>query len=246
MGKKIILTLLAVILICAALPPVTSMAAAQMIVDDRADLLTQEEENELAARYSGISEYMGSAFVSTDSPSRSTSSFAEEYAIKYFGNSPAVIFLIDMYNRNIYVYANGDALKTISRADSRAITDNIYKLASQGEYFECADKAFSQILAKCQGQRLARPVKHVTNALIAVLVGILLNYFMTAFSRRPVVERRTRGEIAVSVSREMANMPGIALAAPIFLSSVKHYKSKSSSGGGGGGGHSGGGGGHSF
>ena len=244
--RRNLFLLLGVLLLCAFLQPVSALAADRLVVEDNADLLTSEEEEKLISDYSAITEYMDAAFITTDTPSRGTASFAEEYAIARYGNSPAVIFIIDMYDRELYIYANGSALKTITRADSRAITDNIYKSASRGDYYECADRAFSQILAKCRGQRLARPVKHVTNALIAVLCGILLNYFLTVYSRIPSVDRRTTGDVNVSVSRQMANMPGISLALPIVLSSVKHYKKSSSGGGGGGGGHSGGGGGHGF
>ncbi len=236
------------ILVFTVLPPVGALAADTLLVDDGADLLTDEEEEALIWRYSAITEYMDAAFVSTNHAQGSTSAFAERYAIQHYGNNPAVIFLIDMDNREIFVYSNGSALKTISKADARAITDNIYKIASRGEYYECADQAFRQIYTKCEGGRLARPVKHVTNALIAVLAGILLNYLIAVQSRIPKAQRRTTGNVNVSVSREMASMPGIALAAPIVLSSIRHTKSSSSGsgGGGGGGGHSGGGGGHSF
>ena len=217
-----------------------------LVVDD-AHLLSEEEEARLIADYSVITEYMGAAFISTYFSPFTTAQFAEKCAIEYFQDDPAVLFLIDMDNREIYVYANGKAQDTISRADARAITDNIYKSASRGDYYECADGAFRQIYAKCTGHELARPVKHITNALIAVLLGVLINYFITVFSRIPKAERRTKGEIKASVSSQMAHLPGISLGAAIFLSSVKHYKSSSSGGsGGGGGGHSGGGGGHSF
>ena len=229
----------------------TVLAANQLVVDDQAMLLNPLEAMQLQADYAGITEYFDVAFVTTNSVSGSTASYAERYAINHYGNDPAVMFFIDMDNRNIYVYANGDALKTISEADARAITDNIYKYASRGDYYGCADAAFSQILAKCQGQKLARPVKHITNAMIAVLFGILLNYWITARSRRPKKGKRTNGVEAVTASRQMAVMPAIAMATPVVIASVQHYKDDDSGsggggGGGGGGGHSGGGGGHSF
>ena len=245
--KKSLFLVLGVLIICTFLPAVSVLAANQLVVEDDADILTPDEEARLIRDYSAITEYMGAAFVTTDAASAGTSAFAEDYAISHYGNSPAVIFVIDMYDRELYIYSNGTALKTITRADARAITDNVYKSASRGDYYECADRTFSQILGKCRGERLARPVKHITNALIAVLCGILLNYYLTVYSRIPDPEPRTKGEVNVSVTRQMASMPGISLALPIVLSSVKHYKSRSSGGsGGGGGGHSGGGGGHGF
>ena len=245
--KKSLLLVLGVLIICTFLPAVSVLAANQLVVEDNAGILTPDEEARLIRDYSAITEYMGAAFVTTDAASAGTSAFAEDYAISHYGNSPAVIFVIDMYDRELYIYSNGTALKTITRADARAITDNVYKSASRGDYYECADRTFSQILGKCRGERLARPVKHITNALIAVLCGILLNYYLTVYSRIPDPEPRTKGEVNVSVTRQMASMPGISLALPIVLSSVKHYKNRSSGGsGGGGGGHSGGGGGHGF
>ena len=222
-----------------------AQAPGALLVVDDARLLSEEEEARLIADYSVITEYMGAAFISTYSSPGTTAYFAEQCAIKYFRDDPAVLFLIDMDDREIYVYANGKAQETISRADARAITDNIYKSASRGDYYECADGAFRQIYAKCTGHELARPVKHITNALIAILLGVLINYFITVFSRTPKAERRTKGQIKASVSSQMAHMPGVALSVT-FLNSVKHIKSSSSGGGGGGGGHSGGGGGHGF
>ena len=215
-----------------------------LLIVDEADLLTDVEEARLINDYSVITEYMGAAFISTDF-SPGTAYYAEQCAIRYFEDDPAVLFLIDTDEREIYVYANGTAQKTISKADARAITDNIYLSASRGDYYQCADGAFRQIYAKCTGQKLARPVKHITNALIAVLGGIVLNYLITAYSRKPKADRRTKGEIKVSVTSQMAHMPGIALSVT-FLNSIKYIKSRSSGGVGGGGGHSGGGGGHSF
>lgn len=246
---KRILALSRALLLIAALLTGVCLAAGTLTVEDGADLLTDEEEARLVERYSAITEYMPAALVTTDRSSGSTASFAEDYAIRHYGNDPAVIFVIDMDDREIYVYSNGSALRTVSKADARAITDNIYKDASRGDYFACADGALSQILAKCRGERLSRPVKHITNALIAVLAGVLLNYYIVTRSRMPKAQRRTKGEVKVSVTRGMAAMPGIALGLPIVISSVRHYKdsdSGSGGGGGGGGGHSGGGGGHGF
>ena len=237
------------LLLTAALLPLPARAGSTLTVDDQAELLTAAEREALIDRYSEITEYMEAAFVSTAHASGSTVNFAERYAIAHYGNEPAVIFVIDMDNRQIYIYANGTAQRTISRADARAITDNIYREASRGNYFACAEGAFQQILSRCQGERLSRPVKHITNALIAMLAGVLINYLMLASSRRPRKARRTKGTVSAS-ARRTSSIPGIVLGAPLVLKSERHYKESSSSGGGGGGGggggHSGGGGGHSF
>ena len=226
----------------------TALGAGGLRMEDGADLLTQKQEADLQAKYAGITRYMDAAFVTaSDARGASTERLAEQYAIRTYGNDPAVVFLIDMDNRQIYIYANGEAQSAVSRADARAITDNVYRFASKEDYYGCADSAFSQILARCEGQEIARPVKHITNAMIAVLFGILLNYLLVVYSRRRKTEKHSVGDVSVSATRVMAEMPAVSVGAPVVLSSVKRYKSRSSGGSrGGGGGHSGGGGGHGF
>ena len=254
MKKKVLSALLSLVL-CLAVLTAAAAAAGGFVIEDGADLLTDAEEAALTVKYAGLAEYMDVAVVTTNSSAATARRYAEDYAVRNYGTAPAVIFLIDMDNREIYVCSNRDAIRTVSNADGRAITDNIYQYASRGDYYTCTDKALEQIQARFQGERLARPVKHITNALIAVLFGVLINYFVVVRSRRSEYARRTTGKIAVNVSRQMAVMPGIALAAPIVIDTVKRYKESSSghsgrSGGGGfgggGGGFSGGGGGHKF
>ena len=253
MRKKLIA--LIVLLICISSAGVLGFAANPLTVEDQAGLLTEEQVAALQKDYAALADYMDGAVVTVATYQGETSQAAEQYAIEHYGNDAAVVFMIDMYNRQIYVYSNGDALKTISRADARAITDNIYKEASKGDYYGCICKAMDQILGKCQGQKLARPVKHITNAMIAILLGILINYLIVVSSRRARYERRTKGSVSVNASRRAPILPGIGLAGAILLSSMRVYHENSSSSGGGiggggfgggGGGHIGGGGGHSF
>ena len=250
---RLLLLLLALALVTLPVLTVSARAAGLLVIDDGADLLTDEQETLLKVKYADLALYMDAAVVTTNSSMSTARAYAQDYAVRNYGTTPAVIFLIDMDNREIYVCTNRDAVKVISNADSRAITDNIYTYASKGDYYSCTDKALEQILARCRGEKLARPVKHITNALIAVLFGVLINYFVVVSSRKPKAERRTKGNVNVSVSRAMAAMPGIALAAPVVINTVRRYKESSShrSGGGGGfsgggGGFSGGGGGHKF
>ena len=252
---KKIWTILVVFLLCFASAGTVAFAEeGQLTVNDYAGLFTETQTQSLIEDYSAITEYMDAEVLTVDTYMGETSAVAEQYAIQTYGNDTAVIFMIDMYNRQIYVYANGDALKTISRADSRAITDNIYQYASQGDYYGCAAGALDQILGKCQGQRLSRPVKHITNAMIAILLGILINYLIVVQSRKAHRQRRTSG--SVSVNSRPTVLPAIGLAAPLIINSIRIYHNNDSGGSGGfggggggfsgGGGHSGGGGGHSF
>ncbi|MBR3328236.1 MAG: TPM domain-containing protein [Atopobiaceae bacterium] len=226
-----------------ARPAFAAPASQSFVIDDAANLLTKSQETKLRNDYTELTEYVDTAFVSVASNSSSTDKFARSYVNREFGSRAAVIFVIDMDNREIYVYANQAGLSLISRADARAITDNIYKLASKGDYYACADAAFSQILVKCQGGRIARPVKHITNALIAIVLGVLGTFFYTMYTR----SRLARAGKKQRDAARLEAMPELVLSHPVVTRTERHYKSKSHGGGGGGGsGGGGGGGGHGF
>lgn len=222
----------------------------RFLIDDKAGLLTEEQHEALKSQYSELLEHVHVAFVTTDKGSSSTRLYAAAYVNREFpiGKGPAVIFLIDMANRYIYVYANQQGLSIVTEADARAITDNIYKLASNGDYYGCAQEAFSQILALCKKERIDRPVKHVTNALIAVVAGILITFYRAVHAR---TKEREGGDEAQQL-QGMSALPAFSLAEPVVTKREKVWHSDSSSGGGsgggggGGGGSGGGGGGHSF
>ncbi len=238
--------------------PCSSFGEGTFLIDDQAGLLTVKQTAQLQEDYAGILTYMDAAFVTTLQEGRTTARYADAYAEAQFGNDPAVLFIIDMHNREIYVYANGSAQRSISRADARAISDNIYTYASRADYYGCADAAFAQIYATLKGEELARPVKHITNALIALLAAILINYCVLLMSRARKRESVIKGDVSVSASRSKDFFRGAAIAGVVagaLLAKRKIYHESSSSGGGGfsgggggggGGGHSGGGGGHRF
>lgn len=240
---KRFLSLLLTALLCVGLFSSAALAADRVfLMDDQAGLLTKEERSQLQSSFSQLTDYANVAFVTTDRVSGSTASYAKSYVNSHFDSGAAIVFVIDLDHRQLYIYSNARALDMVSAADARAITDNIYTYATRGDYYACADAGLSQILTRCQGGRIARPVKHITNALIAVAAGILLNFVLAVFSRSGFSERRA----TATEMREMAVLPDYELGEPVLLKTEKHYHSSDSGGGSGGGGGGGGGGGHGF
>lgn len=241
------LALLTVFATLAWLLPGQAFAAGKFVVDDRAELLSAQEAVALQHDYAGLGEYVDVAFVSVLNNPSSTESFARSYVNETFTSAPAVAFVIDMDNREIYVFSNEAGLAIISRADARAITDNIYKLASARDYYGCAKAAFDQILTKCEGGRIARPVKHITNALIAIVLGIVACFYIAMHSRAGI----TRSMRRKAARTRSEGIPDFGPVSPVVTRTVTYRRSSSSGGsrgggGGGRGGGGGGGGGHKF
>lgn len=231
--------LVTILVLVLCLVPQMALAKGNFYVEDQVGLLTAEQREQLQASHAQLTDYIDTAFVTTDEQSSDVEVFADAYVQGRFGSDPAVIFVIDMYNRQVCVYANRAGREIVSDADARAITDNVYRHATRGDYYACADAALSQILTRCTGGRVPSPMKHVTNLLMALVLGILINFLFVYGSRARTMRRRATSQ----GMRSMAKLPGVAIADLRVTNRVRHYRSRSRGGGSGGGGGRGGGGG---
>jgi len=149
----------------------------QLIIEDDADLLTESEETALKAEMNKLTEYGNIIFKSINTnPNYSTDAYAKKYYNSRFGSQSGTVFLIDMYKRNIYIFSNGNNYNTITNEKAEVITDNIYTYASKKQYYKCASEAFSQIYTLLQGGKIAEPMKYISNAVIAVMLALLINF----------------------------------------------------------------------
>lgn len=210
----------------------------QVIIEDEAELLSEQEEEALAEIMEDITAYGNVAFKSIDYNEYSTERYIKAYYNEMFGSKSGTVFLIDMDNRNIWIYSNGDIYRVITDSYADTITDNIYRYASEREYFLCSKEAFSQILTLLQGNRIAQPMKYISNVLLSVILGLLITYFIVrAMSMAGKPSEKELLE-ATRYQYKLNNPQAI------HTGTTKRYDPPSSSGGsGGGGGRSGGGGG---
>ena len=226
----------------------------EIYLDDWADLLTDSEESQLLELMEPISAYGNVAFVSIDSnPTYSTERYAEHYYEDHFGYQSGTIFLVDMDERYIWIHSYGEIYRTVTTAYANTITDNVYSYASRGDYLSCAGKAFEQINTLLEGRAIAQPMKYISNALLAIVLALLINYFLVMTLSR---SRKATDSQLINGTFYKANVinPHVD-----FIRQTKRYSPQDHGGGGGhgggghgggghggGGGHSGGGGGHRF
>lgn len=242
LGLRLLATsfvLLALLGAALGLAPRSALAKGNYRIDDQAELLTEAQREQLATICEEISQYIDTGFISTTTAFRDVEMLADTYVEQYFGSDAAAVFAIDMYNRQIAVYANAEGKKIIREIDARAITDNVYTYASDGDYFGCAQAAFSQMLTRCQGGEVASPMRHVTNLLMAIVLGVLLNFLRVYWSRARIMRQRASS----ADMRSMAKMPQVLDTRLDLVNRVRHYHRSRSGGGGGGRGGGGGGGG---
>ena len=214
-------------------------------IEDSANLLSSEEESKLALTMEAITAYGNVAFVSTNSNSSSASSFAKSCYRDYFGTKSGTLFLIDMDNREIYIFSDGKVYRTITKSYALTITDNVFRYASAGQYYDCAHQAFRQISTLLEGGRVMQPMKYISNALLSLLLGLLICFAWICIATR--LRNPKDREFMRRVMKQVNFTPPTA----VCTHTTKTYSPESSDSGsggssGGGGGSSGGGGGHSF
>ncbi len=224
----------------------------QALIEDDAGLLNQEQREALLQVMEEITAYGNVAFVSVNENSGTTDDFARGYYRSRFGTDSGTIFVIDMDNRNIWIHSNGGIYGVITSAYADTVTDNVYRYAMDADYYGCAREAFLQIHALLKGQRIAQPMKYISNALLAVILAMLANFGLAVGVTR--LHKPGEKALLANIHRKFhySNLKAS------YTHKTKVYDPVSQGGtggggrggggrgGGGGGGRSGGGGGHGF
>ena len=248
-------------LLLALLLSIPAMADNTPIIRDDADLLTDSEEQNLLTDMQEICQYGTPMFWST-LESGDAEQLAEDFYHAQISRASGTLLVINMRSRVITVYSDGDIYRTITTSDANTITDNIYRYASSGDYYKCARSAFEQIGRLLRGERIARPMKLISNFLLSVTIALLIVYL---YISKRYEQHAATGKIKTAV-------PVSVLSAAAFSATIHNKQQKltrqlktdlsSDSGSGGrsgghsggfgggggfsGGGHSGGGGSHRF
>lgn len=229
----------------------TTDSGNMIYLEDRADLLSAEEETALLETMRLVAQYGHVAFVSiTENPYHDTAEYADEYYYTYFSYDSGTVFLVDMDERMIYIHSNGEIEETITTAYANTITDNVYTYASEGDFYTCANTAFEQIHTLLLGKPIAQPMKYISNALLAIVLALLINYFIvmaSSHSRKASTSQLLSGTYT---KVDILNPTSQFVHQTKRYSPVNRSSGSSSggarSGGGGGGGSRGSGGGHRF
>ena len=264
-GRKRFLVSFLCLLVLLTVLPLSAFAAEagesayRVVIDDEAELLTAAEEKQLRSVMEKVLPYGNAAFVSVDHNSTTAERLAESKFLEFFGDTSGALLLIDMDNRYIQLIADGAVYETVNRTRCNEITDNIYRYASQKDYYTCAAKAFEQVARLLEGGRVAAPFRYVTNAFLAMGLALLGNFIVVNLQRKKKVAPENALSVQVAVNTASSAVKS-AVVAGVVLKMLSQRKTKhvESSGGGrsgggfsGGGGHSGGGfsgggGGHRF
>ncbi|MBQ2317839.1 MAG: TPM domain-containing protein [Lachnospiraceae bacterium] len=122
----IILILVAFTMIAASFSVFAAESSSYEVwMEDDADLLDDNEEAQLREVMAPITAYGAVGLYSTnDAGWQSTRDLAEDVLHEHSGYGSGVVFVIDMDNRQIYIYSDGDIFKILGNSKGDTITDN--------------------------------------------------------------------------------------------------------------------------
>ena len=153
-----------------------------VIINDEASLLDKEELDMLSDDMYSLTAYGNIVFLSIDYPTSGTEhDVAHDFYYDLFNTQSGTLLLIDMHERVVCVYADGENLKKVTPEKATIITDNIYRYLSNGKYFDGAKVAYNQIYKLLGGDKIPEPMRYTSNALIATTLGFFIT-FMIGFT----------------------------------------------------------------
>lgn len=214
----------------------------QILIDDAADIFSPEEEEELIPY---MAESSDGGFVLLITTDHNEYGNAESYAGNYYRSQipdeSGVLFLIDLDTRKLLFYSEGEYKRELTSSKMNIIGDNIYKYATNGDFYTCAREAFTQVSDVLEGRRISARMKYISNACLAILLALIINYFIARAVSRAA--KPSDESIVDSLYSQFSfTDPKVT-----FLHETRKYSPRSSGSGGsggGGGGHSSGG--HGF
>lgn len=145
-------------------------------IEDGADLLSEEEEQELVAHMQPVTMYGDVLFITVEENEASADELVRSIYTERFAPGESIVFLIDMENREMRIGGGGELKSVITSGVANTITDNTYLYATNGDYATCANETFDQICIKLEGGKIAQPLKYISNALAALVVAFIINY----------------------------------------------------------------------
>lgn len=149
-----------------------------VVIEDAANLLSDEEREELIEAMKPVAEYGHVAFITTLQNPGTAEAYCHKVYDRYWGADPvsAAVFLVDMDNRYVRLQCDGYIYSIVDDNYCDTITDNVFKYAREGDFYSCAEQAFVQVGTLLSGQRIAQPMKYISNALLALISAVLLMF----------------------------------------------------------------------
>lgn len=164
------------------------------VILDELGLMSEEEHDRLLEDMKPLTRYGNAAFWSTEEYTRQEVEQARLKRRELFGLTSGTIFVVNMNVRKISLQNYGYIESLLPSSKANTITNNVRNYATRKDYYGCASRAFGQVLSLMEGNRIAQPMKYLSNACIALMLGLLL-MLLLVFRHASSFVRPAAGEV---------------------------------------------------
>lgn len=184
------------------------------IVDD-AGILTNEETENLKEYLETLDGSINYLVVTTDDREKGDSALTKldnYYRQEFDAYEDGIAFIVDMDTRRIEIQGRNSLQYSLDSGDCTDITDNVYRYASDGDYYNCIYHAFREADLVANYEFVFRPMRIIVSLLIAIIIGFL-GTFLKAMADR-------------SKENEIKGVPEMFLVGATFKGLANVYDSK--------------------
>lgn len=177
--KRKLLTMLLVVMLCVSLT-ISAFAVSGADIYDEADLLSTQEETQLAEKLSEIGEEFDAQIVimTVSSTGGNIDAYIEDkfdsMSMGYGENRDGVLLLVCMESREYRILSNGYAGVAIDTGDIDRIGDAIVSDLSDGYYADAFDRFADECAYYLEGHRNGFPFAFGKSLMTSLIVGIIV------------------------------------------------------------------------
>ena len=214
--------------------------AYSILIEDDANLLTDSEKRQLMEDMRPLSKYGNIVFKSVSVNPVNVETFARTYYISKFGHESGSVFVIDMDNRQIAIASYGNNERVITNNKADIITSNVYRYATNQNYYMCAKKAYEQMYTLLEGGKVAEPMRYASNIVLSLVLAFFIGFFRILATSK--IKKADQNEVlgGCDIKFIVDNVQGIKTGTHRVYDPPSDSGGGGSSGGGGGGGGGGG------
>lgn len=213
--RKFLSSLLIVFALVFIFPLTAAAASSNVKVVDDAGILTNKETEELEEYLEELDGTVNYLVVTCDDGAMGSSALEKldnYYRQEFDAYEDGIAFIVDMDTRRIELQGRNKLQYSLDSGDCTDITDNVYKYASDGDYYNCIYHAFRQADLVANYKFVLRPMRIIVSLLIAIIIGFL-GTFLKAMADR-------------SKENEIKGVPEMFLVGATFKGLANVYDSK--------------------
>lgn len=148
------------------------------VIYDNTDVFSDAEEQTLLEAMEPLCEYGNICIVTLVSYDGLTYEITSNQYYDAFGDSSGMMLFIETKNSAMRIHCNGEIAETIGSSSLKDITLKTGGYAAEGKYYTCAQKVLSETQKYFFNAQVSGPMKIVSSALLAVIIGLTATYFI--------------------------------------------------------------------